>query len=78
MLDHEGSTDNRGWKVYRPFPADREGTDCFVQLTPDSDTFTDCDGRVLDVAELRPAPEVKVIIENEQTLLLQFPGAVAS
>lgn len=75
VLDHQGGTDNRGWTVYRPFPADRPGTDCFATQTPGSDQFTDCDGRLLNVQELQTAPDVTVVIENQVTLFLEFAGA---
>lgn len=77
VLDHVGETDARGWTVYRPFPADRPGTACFATQTPGTRSFTDCDGRTLDVKALQPAPDVTVVIEDQTRLLLEFAGAVA-
>jgi hypothetical protein len=77
IVDHQGNDDNLGWFVYRPFPFDSDDEDCFVVQTPRTRQFTDCDGRVLDVTQLKVATDVAVDIESNR-LILTFEGAVAT
>jgi hypothetical protein len=76
VVDHVGETDNRGWTVYRPFPGDDPESTCLAAQIPQTRQFEDCAGRVLDVAELQVAPDVRVIIENGEILSLEFASAV--
>jgi hypothetical protein len=75
VVDHVGADDLGGWRVYRPFPADGVET-CFAQQRVGTAQFTDCDGRVLDVSQLAEADDVTVLIEDQETLVLVFEGAV--
>ncbi|MEZ5259451.1 MAG: hypothetical protein R2705_21990 [Ilumatobacteraceae bacterium] len=75
VIDHVPGSDTSGWLVFRPFPADRPGTDCLAAQIPETRTFRDCDGRVLDVAELQPARDVFPQVDDQTTLFLDFtPG----
>ena len=76
VVDHVGSVDTVGWSVYRPFPADVPGEQCFAVQTPLTRQFTDCQGRIIDVTQLQPATDVRVDIQNGRTLVLTFSGAV--
>lgn len=78
VVDHVGSVDVTGWSVYRPFPADVPGEECFAVQTPLTRQFTDCQGRVLDVTQLQPAADVFVDIRDGRTVVLTFSGAVLS
>ena len=76
MVAHQGNDDLSGWRVHRPFPADRD-VGCFAEQSVGTAQFTDCEGRVLDVSQLAVADDVDVVIEDRETLVLIFAGAVA-
>ena len=75
VVAHAGADDFSGWFVFRPFPADRDES-CFADQTVGTNTFTDCEGRVLDISQLAPADDVEVRIEDNERLVLVFEGAV--
>ncbi|MGD9703021.1 MAG: hypothetical protein AB7Q42_15125 [Acidimicrobiia bacterium] len=77
VVAHQGADDLSGWRVYRPFPADRAET-CFADQSVGTAQFTDCEGRVVDVSQLALADDVQVVIEDQETLVLVFEGAVAT
>lgn len=76
VLDHVGSTDSRGWTVYRPVPADRVGGECLAAQKPRTREFVDCAGRTITVEELEEAPDVTVVIEDGRLLVLEFAAAL--
>jgi hypothetical protein len=76
VLSHDGTTDMRGWSVFRPVPADRPDSTCLASQKPGTREFVDCDGRTLDVEELAPAPDVTVVIEDGRLLVLEFAAAL--
>ena len=63
VLDHTGDDDLQGWKLYWAYPADRPPT-CHVVQEPGTATFTDCDGRQLDVTALARPDGVFVRIDD--------------
>jgi hypothetical protein len=75
VVTHQGSDDLTGWRVHRPFPADRD-VGCFADQSVGTAQFTDCEGRVLDVSQLAVADEVEVVIQDGETLVLILPGAM--
>ncbi len=77
VVDHTGGNDASGWHVYRPFPADRPGTECLAAQRPGTATFVDCEGRELTASELQPASDVQVIVEDKTKLVLSFAAAQA-
>lgn len=72
VVYHEGADPASGWIVYYAYPADRD-PGCAVEQVPGTASFTDCDGRRIDVADLAP-PEsgVRPIVENRERLLLDL------
>jgi hypothetical protein len=74
IIDHVGGEDATGWVIYNPFPADR-GDDCFVTQREGTRQFVDCDGRVLDVAQLRKATDVAYTVDEDGNLVLVLAGA---
>lgn len=75
VVHHVGTSDATGWLVFRPFPFDRQGTDCLATQTPRTAQFVDCEGRVLDVLQLQQADDVFVSIKDARVLVLTFAGA---
>jgi hypothetical protein len=74
VVDHTGSIDSQGWRVYWAHPADRDWS-CPVEQVRGTPTFTDCDGRTVTVDELAPPTEdVRPIVENQRTLILDLRG----
>lgn len=55
VLDHTGSDPLKGFVVYLAHPADRP-VSCKVTQVPGTRTFTDCDGRALEPAQLAEPP----------------------
>ena len=55
VLDHTGSDPQKQWRIYMAHPADRD-VSCKVTQVRQTRTFTDCDGRTIQVAELAPPP----------------------
>jgi hypothetical protein len=78
VLDHEGDDPTRGWVVYAAHPADRPAS-CAVEQVVGTSTFTDCEDRTLDVTDLAPpAPGVRPIVENRETLILDLRGVTST
>ena len=73
VLDHEGDDPATGWRVYYGYPADRDAT-CLVTHQQGTRKFTDCDGRVLTVADLTLPDAVRPIVENRKTLYVDLSG----
>jgi hypothetical protein len=78
VVDHEGDDATDGWRVYWAYPADRDPS-CPVQQVPDTASFTDCDGRTIDVTDLSP-PDAGVFprVDDRTTLVVDLRGAVAT
>ena len=75
VVDHTGDVPADGWRVYWAYPADREST-CIVEQVVGTSTFTDCDGRTIDVSELSP-PDLGVFprVDDRTTLVIDLRGA---
>lgn len=75
VVDHTGDVPADGWRVYWAYPADRDAT-CVVEQIVGTRTFRDCDGRVIDVAELSP-PDRGVFprVDDRTTLVIDLRGA---
>jgi hypothetical protein len=72
VVNHAGSIDSQGWEVYWAYPADRDGS-CLIESVRGTSTFTDCDGRIIDVTDLAPPTDgVRPIVENQRTLILDL------
>ena len=74
VLDHTGTDPTRGWDAYWAYPADRDAS-CPVVQTQGTRTFTDCDGRELDVSGLAPPPGVHPEVRDRRVLYLDLRGA---
>ena len=75
VIDHNGTDVAKGWQVYYAYPADR--TDgCLVTQIEKTRTFTDCEGRTLTVEQLMPPTDVRPIVENKSTLLIDLRGTM--
>lgn len=77
IVDHQGGNDLEGWAIYQAIPKDKPDT-CFVSQQPKTRIFTDCDGRVVSVADLRLASGVIISFPDHQYLSLTLPGATIS
>jgi len=55
VLDHTGDDPMRGWSIYLAHPADRP-ISCKVVQVRGTRTFTDCEGRSIDVTQLALPP----------------------
>lgn len=75
VVDHTGSVAADGWRVYWAYPADRDPT-CVVTQIVGTRTFTDCDGRTIDVDDLSP-PDAGVFprVDDRTTLYIDFRAA---
>lgn len=73
VIEHNGSDPAKGWQVYYAYPADRDES-CLVTQIAQTHTFTDCDGRTLSVEQLMPPMDVRPIVENKTTLLIDLRG----
>lgn len=71
VVDHTGDDPTKGWQVYYAYPADRT-TDCLVTQIAKTHRFQDCDGRELDVTDLAAPDDVRPIVENRETLLIDL------
>lgn len=71
VIDHTGGDPARGWQLYSAHPADRDWT-CPVEQVERTRTFTDCDGRILAVADLALPDDARPIVENSTTLLIDL------
>lgn len=74
VIDHTGDVAADGWRVYWAYPADR-GPECVVEQVTGTRSFTDCDGRTIDVSELSP-PDAGVFprVEDRRTLVIDLRG----
>ena len=68
VLDHVGSDPQLGWRIYLAYPADRS-VDCAIEQVRRTRTFTDCDGRTIDVSELALPPDGVVPQVSDDGLL---------
>lgn len=73
VIEHTGDDPAKGWQVYYAYPADRDST-CLVKQIEKTHTFTDCQGRVLTVDQLQLPADVRPIVENRTTLLIDLRG----
>ncbi len=72
VLDHNGTNVEKGWVVYYAYPADR-GPECAVVQIERTDSFTDCDGRTIDVSELSPPTNGEYpIVEDRKTIYIDL------
>jgi hypothetical protein len=74
VLDHVGDDPTRGWRTYWAYPADRNAS-CAVSQGEGTGTFTDCEGRHLDVSDLAPPPGVRPVVQDQRVLYLDLRGA---
>ena len=73
VLDHTGDAPDRGWVVYFAHPADR-GATCKVTQVRGTRTFTDCEGRTIDVDDLQPPAGVAPYVSGD-TIGIDLRGA---
>lgn len=72
VLDHNGTDSERGWVVYYAFPADRD-VSCAIEQIVGTDTFTDCDGRTINVEDLAPPTNGEYpVIEDRVALFIDL------
>ncbi len=64
VLAHAGDDPASGWTLHLAHPADRDAA-CQVEVVPQTQTFTDCDGRTLTVDDLAEVPAGVFPIYNE-------------
>ncbi len=77
VIEHTGDDPANGWQVYYAYPADRDST-CLVKQIERTHTFTDCEGRILNVDQLQPPADVRPIVENRTTLLIDMRGTLST
>lgn len=77
VVDHTGADAGAGWRVYWAYPADRDPS-CVVEQLPGTSTFTDCDGRRLEVSELARPDGVFPVVTNQRTLAIDLRAAVSA
>ena len=73
VIEHNGTDPLKGWQVYYAYPADKS-SECLVAQIKQSHTFTDCDGRTLQVDQLQKPSDVTPVIEGQATLLIDMHG----
>ena len=73
VIEHNGNDPLKGWQVYYAYPADKSA-ECLVAQIKKSHTFTDCDGRTLQVDQLQKPSDVTPIVEGQTTLLIDMQG----
>ena len=72
VVDHTGDDPQQGWAIWLAHPADREAS-CAVEQVPATRTFTDCDGRTLEVEDLAlPPAGVQPIVSDDGLLTLDL------
>lgn len=76
IIEHTGTDDAKGWQVYYAYPADKT-VDCLVTQIEKTHSFTDCIGRTLRVDQLQAPSDVRPIVENKTTLLIDLRGTPA-
>jgi hypothetical protein len=67
VVDHTGDDPLNNWVVYWGYPADRTPA-CPVTQIRHTRTFTDCDGRRLDVSALARPDDVHPTVVDSKTL----------
>ena len=75
VIEHNGTDVSKGWQVYYAYPADRTDA-CLVTQIQKTHSFTDCEGRTLTVEQLMPPTDVRPIVENKTTLLIDLRGTM--
>ena len=75
VIEHNGTDAAKGWQVYYAYPADKTPA-CLVTQIQKTHTFTDCDGRTLTVDQLTAPTDVRPIVENRTTLLIDLRGTM--
>ena len=68
VLDHEGDNPETGWSLHYAYPADRDDS-CAIEQIPGTDTFSDCEGRTLDVSDLAVPTGGEFPIIEDRTIL---------
>jgi hypothetical protein len=76
VIEHNGTDVTKGWQVYYAYPADRTDA-CLVTQIQKTHSFTDCEGRTLTVEQLMPPTDVRPIVENKTTLLIDLRGTMS-
>lgn len=72
VLDHTGDDPEANWRIYMAYPADRDVA-CKVTQIKLTRTFTDCEGRTLDVEDLALPPDgVRPIVYPDGGLTLDL------
>ncbi|MEY2967870.1 MAG: hypothetical protein RIQ64_497 [Actinomycetota bacterium] len=71
VLDHEGNQPAIGWRVFYAWPADRDA-DCIAEQVEGTSTFTDCEGRTIDIEDLARPTDVRPLVENKKTLYIDL------
>ncbi|MFT3852592.1 MAG: hypothetical protein QM733_07640 [Ilumatobacteraceae bacterium] len=72
VLDHTGTDPLQNWRIYLAHPADRP-LSCKVTQMHHTRSFTDCEGRTIDVAELAlPEEGIRPIISQDGILSLDL------
>ena len=77
VLDHTGDDPQKDWGIYMAYPADRD-VSCKVTQVRKTRTFTDCDGRTLQVTDLAAPPiGVNPVVSPDGLLSLDLLPASA-
>ena len=76
VIEHNGTDVSKGWQVYYAYPLDRTDA-CLVTQIQKTHSFTDCEGRTLTVEQLMPPTDVRPIVENKTTLLIDLRGTMS-
>ena len=76
VIEHNGTDVAKGWQVYYAYHADRTDA-CLVTQIQKTHSFTDCEGRTLTVEQLMPPTDVRPIVENKTTLLIDLRGTMS-
>ena len=77
VLDHTGPDPQKQWRIYMAYPADRD-VSCKVTQVRHTRTFTDCEGRTIQVADLAPPPAgVAPLVSADGVLTLDLLPTVA-
>lgn len=77
VIDHTGDDPARGWQVYYAYPADKDAA-CPITQVEKSRTFSDCDGRTITVEQLKLPTDVRPIVENKTTLLIDLQASTSA
>lgn len=71
VLDHQGNQPAVGWRVFYAWPADRDAS-CIAKQVEKTQTFTDCEGRTVDIEQLAAPNDVRPLVENRTTLYIDL------